>query len=284
MTAAVLNAAPTDLRALAEKALSRAAAAWLATALVGQWAFFAYIAAFYGPSTASGDFEAWNRIAAMGGRPPYVPGDTAGNLAYAAHALGAGVIAFGGALQLIPQVRARWPRFHRWNGRVFLTTVVALSLSGFYLIWGRDRTPPLFGALSITLNGVLILAFAGLALRAVLSRDLAAHRRWAMRLYLVSNAQWFFRVGAIPLFAISAAFGAKMGLDHPVMLAWAPGCYLLPLAVLEIYLRAKAHGGTAGRFMAAGVVGASTLVMGLGALAFSAFSFFLVSGAPLPKL
>src|SRR5262249_45173418 len=70
---------------------------WFIVALIGQWAFFAYIAAFYGSSTASGHLEVWNRLEVLG-RTPYVPGDDTGNAAYATHALGAGIIAFGGAL------------------------------------------------------------------------------------------------------------------------------------------------------------------------------------------
>jgi hypothetical protein len=73
-------------------ALRGSAAFWLLAALAGQWAFLYYIAAFYGVSTLSGDFEVWNRLAALG-RTPYVVGDTMGNLAFAAHALGAGVVA-----------------------------------------------------------------------------------------------------------------------------------------------------------------------------------------------
>lgn len=114
------------MTATAGAALRASAAFWLMAALAGQWAFLYYIAAFYGRSTLTGNFEIWNRLQALG-RTPYLPGDTAGNAAFAAHALGAGIVAFGGALQLIPQIRTRAPRFHRWNGRIFMLTVVALA-------------------------------------------------------------------------------------------------------------------------------------------------------------
>jgi len=143
-------------------ALGAAAALWLLTALIGQWAFFYYIANFYGPAMVSGNYEAWSVLRAMGAKG-YVEGDTAGNMTFGAHALAAGIIAFGGALQLIPQIRAKAPVFHRWNGRLFLLTVVGLSLTGFYLVWGRGSPPDSFGEMSTTLNGVLILSFAGLA-------------------------------------------------------------------------------------------------------------------------
>jgi hypothetical protein len=249
-------------------------------ALIGQWAFFYYIAAFYGTSTLSGQFEIWNRLSALG-RTPYVAGDTAGNLTYAAHALAAGIVALGGALQLMPWVRSRYPRFHRWNGRLFLLTVVGLSLSGFYLVWVRGTSPNQLNAVSTSVNGVLILAFAGLALRAAIGRDFVRHRAWAMRLYLVSNAQWFLRVGVFGYFIASRAAGARVGMDDPFLQAWTFGCFLVPLALLELYLRAKAGGGTAARLAVAGTIVAATLVMIVGMGGFALFSHMIATGAPM---
>jgi uncharacterized membrane protein len=258
-------------------ALRGAAAFWLLVALAGQWAFLDYIAAFYGASTLTGSFEVWNRLAALG-RSPYVVGDTIGNLTFAAHALAAGVVAFGGALQLIPQVRQRLPVFHRWNGRVFLVTVVALSLSGFYLVWVRRAS---LSPVSTTLNGLLILTFAFLAWRAVRARRIAVHRRWAMRLYLVSNAQWFLRVGVFSYFAINQAIGNPVSFGDPFLRFWTFGCYLVPLAVLEMYLRARDGSSPIGKGAVAGSLVVLTLIMGVGIFAFGMFSQLIVSGAPL---
>lgn len=191
---------------ITKAALSTSAAFWLLTALIGQWAFFYYIMAFYGVSTITGQFEVWNRLEALSGHASFRPGDSIGNTAFGAHALGAGIIAFGGALQLIPLVRRKWPAFHRWNGRVFLFTVTALSLSGFYLVFTR-KAPDSFTDWATPTNGVLILMFAALALTFALKRNIATHQRWAMRLYLVANAQWFTRVGVFAYFVISTALG-----------------------------------------------------------------------------
>src|SRR6185295_18158611 len=138
-----------------------------------------------------------------------------GNLAFAAHALLAAVIAFGGALQIVPQIRARALAFHRWNGRVFLVTAVGLSLSGLYMVWVRGANPSVVGKVSTSLNAVLILTFAAFAWRAALRRDVSVHRRWALRLYLVANAQWFIRVGVFAWFLLNRAVGVKAGLSGP---------------------------------------------------------------------
>jgi hypothetical protein len=266
--------------ATADRWLTRSAALWLGAALLGQWAFFWYIASFYGVSTFSGDFEVWNRLQAVG-RTPYVPGDTRGNLAFAAHALGAGLVALGGALQLMPQVRARWPRFHRWNGRVFLVTVVALSLSGFYLVWGRGTSPSRADELATSFNGLLILTFAGLAWRAALARDFAAHRPWAMRLYLVSNAQWFLRVGVFGYFVVMGALGIKPSFRDPFLVFWKVGCFLVPLAVLECYLRAQASQSRRFKFTVAGGLALLTLWMLAGMAVYAVFSHKLATGSPI---
>ncbi|CAN5841442.1 DUF2306 domain-containing protein [soil metagenome] len=256
---------------LADRALSASAQFWFIAAVIGQWAFFYYIAAFYGPSTLSGDFPAWARNALL--LKGYVAGDTAGNLTFAAHALLAGIIAFGGALQVAPQLRSRWPAVHRWNGRLFLVVACGLAFSGLYLVWVRHSNPALLGSIATSLNAALILTFAGLALAAVRGRDLAAHRRWALRLYLVANAQWFMRVG---FFAYVLAQGG-----HPVGTRlfgeiWSFGCFLVPLAVLELYLRSQA-GSPRARMAMAGGLFTLTLVMAAGAIGFTLFSLSLLA-------
>jgi predicted membrane protein DUF2306 len=123
---------------VADKELKAAAGLWFLVAVIGQWAFLYYIVAFYGPSMFTGNFQVWNRNTFR--NMAYVPGDAAGNLAFAAHTLLAAVIAFGGAMQLIPQIRARAISVHRWIGWVFFVTALGLSGSGLYMEWVRgDR-------------------------------------------------------------------------------------------------------------------------------------------------
>lgn len=277
MTAAIALPQP---RLTADTALRSAVALWLLVALIGQWAFFYYIAAFYGAATLSGDFESWAVLSKMGATA-YVKGDTAGNLTFGAHAMAAGVVALGGALQLIPQIRTRFPRFHRWNGRAFLVIVLALSLSGFWLVWVRGSAPNQLNGISTTINGVLILSFAALAWRTAVARRFAVHRRWAIRLFLVSNAQWFLRVGVFGYFIVNMGLGRKVGMGDPFLMFWTFGCYAVPLAVAELYMRARDRAGPAFRATLAGALVALTLLMGVGIAGFTMFSIRLISGAPL---
>lgn len=259
-----------------DRILGRTAAAWLALALIGQWAFFGYIAAFYGPNLAAGNYQAWAALSQLGATA-YVAGDTTGNVVFGLHALAAGIIALGGAVQLIPRVRGRFPAFHRWNGRVYLATVTGLSLSGFWLIWVRQSSPVTPTQLSTSLDGLLILGFGALAWRKAVARDFASHRRWALRLYLVSNGQWFLRVGLFAYMVSATLLGAKAE-PGPFLRFWAAGCLLLPLALLELYFWAKARGnGWAGN-LAAGAIAIAGAAMSVGAITYSLFAFTLVAG------
>ena len=273
-------AQPSGTSRIAGGLLKASGVFWFAVAMLGQWAFFYYIAAFYGSSTFTGNFEIWNRLEALG-RTPYVAGDTGGNIAYAAHALGAGVIAFGGALQLMPFIRKRFPAFHRWNGRLFLVMVTGLSFSGFYLVWIRQTSPSFIEGLSTSLNGVFILTFAGLALRTAMARNIASHQRWATRLYLVSNAQWFLRVGVFAYFVVNQIAGNQVSFGDPFFKFWTWGCYLIPLAALQLYYLARDRGGTLSRSAMAVTLVGLTLFMGVGIFALAMFSQAIITGAPM---
>ncbi|HYE47398.1 MAG TPA: DUF2306 domain-containing protein [Caulobacter sp.] len=262
---------------LADQGLVAAGGFWLLVTLLGQWAFFSYIAAFYGPAMATGQYEAWDALSALGAKA-YVPGDDAGNRTFGFHALAAGIIALGGALQLVPQVRKRWPTFHRWNGRLFLVTVIGLSLSGFYLVWVRGPAPDRFSEFSTTFNGVLILSFAALAWRTAVARKIVQHRRWAIRLYLVSNGQWFLRIGLFSYFVVSMGLGRKPSFGDPFLSVWVWGCYLVPIAIAEVYFQARDRGGATARWAAAGLIGLLTLLMAVGIVVFGVFSMGILSG------
>ncbi|HTF96382.1 MAG TPA: DUF2306 domain-containing protein [Cellvibrio sp.] len=254
---------------------------WFAMVLVGQWAFFYYIAAFYGGSVISGNLDVWNRFEVFGVKP-YVPEDSSGNFTFGAHAIAAGLVAFGGALQLIPQLRRWAPRFHHWNGRVFLFTVVALSLSGLYLVWFRNSPPKDFAGLHSTINGLLILLFSYFALSQAIARKIEQHQRWALRLYLVAIANWTQRVGVMSYMTLGNTLALDPTFKDPFFTFWKFGCYLVPLAVLELYFFASNSKSAIFRISTAALVISLTLVMVVGTIAYSMFTHLLITGAPLP--
>jgi len=247
--------ASVDARAArADAMLDATAAIWLVTALIGQWTFLYYIAVFYDAATLRGDFAAWSRNTYL--LKGYVAGDFAGNLAFAAHVLIAAIVTFAGALQLVPQIRARVIGVHRWNGRLFLLASMTAATSGLYMIWVRGSRANTIAGLATSLDAILILAFAVMAWRAVRARRIDAHRRWALRTWIAASGIWFQRIG---IFGWTTFHHAPVGMtnrfDGWFDLSWAFGCYLLPLAILEAYLRVRERHGERGRYlMAAGML------------------------------
>jgi hypothetical protein len=251
-----------DLNSVADRVLNIATRFWFVIAVGGQWIFAYYVAAFYGGAALRGDLQAWNKVMPHG----YVPGDIAGNIAIAVHLFLAFVIIVGGPLQLIPQIRRHAPAFHRWNGRVYMPAVFLTSLAGLYMVWSRGTVGDVVQHLGITLDAILIMVFAVLALRYAMAREIQTHRRWALRLFMVVNAVWFFRVGLMFWIVVNQG---PVGFDPktfkgPFLSFWAFADYLLPLAILELYFRTRDRAGATGRFAMAAALFVLTIALGIG--------------------
>jgi hypothetical protein len=244
--------------------LRATAIAWFVAAALGQLMFCAYMAGFYGPTIATGDFVQWTREKNL--IHGYRAGDMIGNVGFISHVALGFVVTICGLLQMIPLVRRRAPVLHRWSGRAFLVSVCLAAIGGLALVWLRGTQAGLSNALAISLNGVLILLFAPLALRAALQRNFAAHQAWAFRLWLVASGVWFLRIGMAAYAMIG--FGA-LGLKDIAMGAWFAiwgfGCLLAPLALYELYRAAQVRAGAAAWTMG-GLMIVLTLLTALGSL------------------
>ena len=250
-----------------KRALSLAATSWCSVAFLGQWLFTAYIIGFYGVSAMQGDFERWSDAMPDG----YTEGDVPGNLSIALHLLLAALINVGGSLQLIPAVRTRWPKFHRWTGRAYVMAAYLMSLTGLYLIWVRGSVGGPVGAISISINAVLILIFATLAIRLAKARNFRQHRKWALRLFMVMSGVWFFRVGLMLWLLIHQA---PIGFDPetfrgPFLTFLNFAQYLLPLLLLELYFWAQERSPKIGQYLVAALIGLATIGTALGVFAVS---------------
>ena len=248
-----------ELDSIAATALKAAARFWFVVAVIGQWVFAFAVASFYGLTALRGDYHGWGKFITHG----HVTGDTAGNFAVAMHIASAVVVMFAGALQLVPQVRNRFPVFHRWNGRIYMLAAVGISVAGLYMTWIRGSIGDLSQNLGSTLSAVVIWLCAGMALRYAIARDFRTHRRWALRLFLVASAAYFYRIA---FFLTLLIFKGPVGFDpvtftgpFPTIMSFAQ--FLFPLAVLEIYLRAQDHGGALRRMATAGLLSVLTLAM-----------------------
>ncbi len=246
------------------RALSLAAGVWFVTAALGQAAFAAFVLAFVVPRWVAGDLLGLNDKPHITG---YVAGDDFGNAQLLAHLLVGALMTLSGLLQLLPALRRQWPGLHRWNGRVFLLSAAIATLSGFYLIWVRGSQLNLGSALATSANGVLILLALMLAWRSARARDIASHRRHALRAFLLVNGVWFLRLGMVMAGMLLAAMGEELSVDGPVFLAVSVFSWLLPLALLELYFAAQRSRQSAFRYAVAALLGLLALLTAAGGLA-----------------
>jgi hypothetical protein len=265
MNAAVMTAG-TARNPFADAALRASARFWFVVAVAGQWIFAFYVASVYGVSALRGHFETWNKTLGNG----YIAGDPIGNSVLGGHLLFAAAVTFAGALQLVPQIRARFPAFHRWNGRVFVLVAFTQGVDGLYLaLTGRNLVGGVLEHIGVDIDAGLIMLCAVMAWRYARARDFATHRRWALRLFLVANGVWFFRLGLwFWLFVNKGPVGFDpTAFSGPFIAFLVFAQYLVPLAVLELYLRAQARGSAPRRIATAAGISVLTVAMGIGIFA-----------------
>ena len=87
-------------------------------------------------------------------------------------------------------------------------------------------------------NGALILLCAALAWRMASARDISSHRRWALRTLMVVNGVFFLRLLFSGWIMLTRSEPSTM-----MFYAFEAASFLLPLAILELYLRARDKGG-----------------------------------------
>lgn len=254
--------------AFARSALRRAAIAWFLVAAVGQAAFITFILAYYGSRTITGNFAAWNDKSLITG---YVAGDHPGNAVFAAHVLLAALVTLGGLMQLVPAIRRRFPAVHRWTGRTFLVIACFMALSGVWLSVVRGTYLSVISAVAILIDGVLILAFAVLAWRYARKRRFDLHRAWALRAFMVVSGVWFLRVGLMGWVIVSGGAGMNRTLSGPADIVLTFGSYLIPLALLEVYLAAERSPRPAAKLATAALILAATAYTALGVFGTVAF-------------
>lgn len=217
------------------KALRVAASAWYTPVLIGQWIFVAYIFYAYGWPVVSGNISGWNDHLSQA----YIPGRVAGNLSVAVHLGLAVIIHFFGPLQLVPSVRARFPKFHRWSGRVFVASVIIVVAAGAYMLVVREIGSWVLRAGFIA-QGLFILWFAWQAVSYARQRKFVIHMQWATRLFLAASAVWFFRVMVMIWYVLTGGIGIDQSNGTGWFIDAMSGLQFLPLILYEVYVRVKA--------------------------------------------
>ncbi len=215
---------------------------WVLVALLGQWIFALYIFVKFGMPALSGNLTSATTSAMIKG---YINGNDFGNGVLLLHLLPAIWLSFGGIFQLIPYLRKKFPVFHRWNGRIFLTLGLFGSLTGLYLLWGLDARFSNKGSIGITINGLLILLAVAQAWRFAITRQYQKHMRWAIHAFILINGVWSVRLYMMGWFMLNqGANGNTSKVDGPADIAISFASYLFPMLVAEIYFWAMRQKST----------------------------------------
>jgi hypothetical protein len=133
-----------------------------------------------------------------------------------------------GALQFFPRLRARWPKWHRRAGTVYVIGCLFGGVAGLVLAMGTSAGP-------IAMAGFGLLAFVWIyataqAWRYAKARDFVRHQRWMTRSYALTFAAVTLRL-YVPI-SIVAHLDLNAAYVAISWLAWVPN-----LAVAELWLR-----------------------------------------------
>ncbi|MEL6254984.1 MAG: DUF2306 domain-containing protein [Bacteroidota bacterium] len=247
--------------AKARKALDRSASIWFIIALLGQWFFAAYILGFYGKSSINGEYESWNEHLFSG----IIENDFLGNLFLVLHLILAFIITVGGPLQFFPKFRQTYKSFHRWNGKIYILVSLLISLDGLYLIFTRGVVGGSIMMGGNTLNASLIMFFSVMAFLSARKKKFMAHRKWALRTFLMVSGVWFFRIGfSFWILINQGAPGHTDNFDGPFDFFLAFGHSLVPLAAAELFFLAEKSKNTQVKYSMTGLMFVLALVTALG--------------------
>lgn len=247
----------------AKKYLNASSIGLFGITTLGLWLFTAYIVALYCVAALQGNFEVWNAKLPHG----YVPGNTVGNVSLGFHLVFAAVISFIAPLQLIPGLRNKLPAMHRWAGRIYIFAAFTLASSGLYLeLSGRKTVGDWSMHAAITVNAFIILVSAWLALYYAIKRKFAIHKRWALRLFWAVNGVFMFRL--LVMFWMLANQGPRwVDIDSftGIPLTVIAICvYIVPVLIVEAYLRALESRKAALKVSVAGSFNVISLVFLIG--------------------
>ncbi|XQA62759.1 DUF2306 domain-containing protein [Xanthomonas sacchari] len=131
-----------------------------------------------------------------------------------------------GALQFATQRWRRWPRLHRWVGRVYFAGMVVAMIGVVGLI--ATSPAPLSIRVAFAATALAWLVTVSVGLMAIWRGQVLRHQRWMVRAYLATLAPMVFRV-ALPS-AIGLGMAPSQGLI--ALLLWAS--WVVPLSVYGV--------------------------------------------------
>ncbi len=239
--------------------------AWVGIILTGQWIFALYILVQFTLPLITGQLDESRYAYMIRG---YVNGDTINNAILLLHVIPVMLISLSGTFQLFPVITKHYPRFHRINGRVYLTFGLLGAIGGLYLTWVTGSRLSDLGALGVTVNGLLIPVMVYFAWRYAMQRDFARHQRFAVHAFILINGVWTFRLLLMGWFMLNQGpQGNSANLDGPADVILSFASYLLPMLIAELIFRARERNTVGSLVTASFAVGIAILITLIGTAA-----------------
>lgn len=113
-----------------------------------------------------------------------------------------------GPLQFVSSLRARYPRIHRWSGRIFLTAAAVVGITGLTLAFGKTIGGVDEKAAVVLFGSFFLIALAK-GLSHTLRREFAPHREWMIRGYAIGLAVATIRPIMATFFAVAVLRGHR---------------------------------------------------------------------------
>ncbi len=157
--------------------------------------------------------------------------DHVDNLPLLIHVVSASLFYLLAAIQILPRVRKRYPRWHRLAGRVAIIAGLAGAASATWLtlVHPEARGPVLYyGRIVFGPLWAMLLVMGILAIR---RRDFAKHREWMIRAFAVAMPAGTLIVIILPLYLILGEVSDT--LDESVQ----SGAWVVHLAIAEYLIR-----------------------------------------------
>jgi hypothetical protein len=176
----------------------------------------------------AGDPEALDRL--------FHPGAPLSTVAIYGHMISGALITLVVPLQLLPVVRRRWPQLHSIAGYILASLAALTGVLGLIYILARGTVGGAWMSFWFGLYGVLMILAAANTIYHALDKNVARHRRWALRLMVLAVASFLYRVHYGLWFATTGGIGVG-DFEGPFDRAMVWAFYLPYLALLELWFR-----------------------------------------------
>lgn len=237
------------------------ATVWASSILFGLYILGFFVAAALGGQ----DLSIWNTAALP---DLYEEGEPAATLGIGVHFGMGAVILILGSVQLIEGVRVRFPRLHRWFGRMYVFASILTAIGGFTFIFVSGTVGGLGMNVGFGLYGVLMFVSAVETARHARAGRFDQHRAWSWRLYALAIGSWLYRMEYGFWFQLMGEVGIDdfFGWFDQIMYFF---FYIPNLILVEFLLRSRrAQSADWFRYASAAVLLTAAVLVGIGTYAF----------------